>query len=71
VLLFYICCVFYFCCDLLFTSNGVCFSFFIVVTMFYIDLMKILRYVVLVMEGVRTWRYMNKFSTNEKVSSDI
>jgi hypothetical protein len=52
VLLFYICCVFCFCCDLLFVGNWVYFSFFMVVTMLNVDLTKILRYVVLVMEGM-------------------
>jgi hypothetical protein len=41
------------------------------VTMLGIDLMKILRYVVLVMEGVPTWQYMSRFPTNEKLSYEI
>jgi len=42
-----------------------------VVTMFGIDLMKILRYGVLVMEGVWAWQYMSKFSADEKLSCKI
>jgi hypothetical protein len=50
------------CCDLLFAGNGgFFFSFFIVVMVFGIDLMKILRCVVLVMEGVRVWQYILGF----------
>ncbi len=36
-----------------------------------IDLMKILRYVVLVVEGKRTWQYMSRFPIDEKLSSKI
>jgi hypothetical protein len=42
-----------------------------VVTVLGIDLMNILRYVVLVMEGERTWQYMSRFPIDEKLSSKI
>jgi hypothetical protein len=54
---------------LLFESNGVCFSFFMVATILGIDLMEILCYVRLVMEGVRAWQYMSRFLADEKLCS--
>jgi len=67
--MFFICCVYCFCYVLLFASNGVCFSFFMVVIAFDIDLTKILHYLVLMMDGVRALQYMTRFPTNEKLSS--
>jgi hypothetical protein len=68
VLMFFICCVFCFCYVLLFASKGVCFSFFIVVTTLNIDLTKKLCCLVLVMDGMQTLQYMNRFLTDEKLS---